>query len=75
VIVVAGQKVSLGRSLAGTTVTVHVAEKSLVIELTDGESTVVPRTTTAPVRSIKGQRPRAATSVERSGAVSQESVR
>jgi len=58
VIVVAGQKVPLGRTHASATVSVHVAETSLAIELPDGETTVVPRTTRIPVRSIKGQRPR-----------------
>ncbi|MGF0115465.1 IS481 family transposase [Promicromonospora sp. Marseille-Q5078] len=60
VIVVAGQKISLGRTHAGATVTVHVAETTLAIELPDGETTIIARTTTTPVRSIKGQRPRTA---------------
>ncbi|AEE47588.1 integrase catalytic region [Cellulomonas fimi ATCC 484] len=60
VIVVAGQKVLLGRSHAGAVVSVHVPETTLAIELPDGETTVVPRTTTTPIRSIKGQRPRPA---------------
>ena len=60
VIVVAGQKVALGRELAGHTVTVHVSETTLAIELPDAEDLVVRRTTEQPVRSIKGQRPRTA---------------
>ena len=35
----------------------------LAIEFADGDSRVIRRTTTQPVRSIKGQRPRTATSV------------
>lgn len=60
VIVVAGQKVALGRTHQGVTVTVHVSETTLAIELPDHDTRVVRRTTTAPVRSIKGQRPRTA---------------
>ena len=61
---VAGQKVALGREHARTTVTVHVAETTLAIELPENDTRVVRRTTDQPVRSIKGQRPRtAATSV------------
>lgn len=64
VILVAGQKVALGREHAGTTVTVHVAETTLAIELPENDTRVVRRTTDQPMRSIKGQRPRtAATSV------------
>lgn len=62
VIMVAGQKVALGRAHAHQTVTVHVAETTLAIEV-DGETRVVRRTTDQPVRSIKGQRPRTAASV------------
>lgn len=53
-------------SLAGhqhQTVTVLVSETTLAIELDDQEVRVVRRTTTQPVRSIKGQRPRNAASV------------
>lgn len=60
---VAGQKVSLGRSHAGQTVTVWVSETTLTVELDDADPKLVRRTTTKPVRSIKGQRPRTATSV------------
>jgi hypothetical protein len=64
VIMVAGQKVALGREYSGRTVSVHVAESTLAIELPDNDTRVVRRTTDQPVRSIKGQRPRtAATSV------------
>ena len=63
VIVVAGQKVALGRVHKQQTVTVLVSETTLAIELDDQEVRVVRRTTTQPVRSIKGQRPRNAASV------------
>jgi len=60
VIVVASQKVALGRGHAHQTVTVAVSETTLAIELADGETRVVRRTTETAVRSIKGQRPRTA---------------
>ncbi|GAA2502780.1 hypothetical protein GCM10009858_46140 [Terrabacter carboxydivorans] len=61
VVVVARQKVAIGRAHAHhtVTVTVHVAETTLAVE-TDGETRVFRRTSTKPVRSIKGQRPRTA---------------
>lgn len=62
VIMVAGQKVALGRAHAHQTVTVHVADATLAVEV-EGETRVVRRTTTQPVRSIKGQRPRTAAPV------------
>ena len=58
VIMVAGQKVALGRVYAGQTVTVLVSNAALTVELGDAETGVITRTTTQPVRSIKGQRPR-----------------
>jgi hypothetical protein len=61
VIMVAGQKAALGRAHAGQTVTVFVSDTTLAIEFTDGDTRVIRRTTTQPVRSIKGQRPRTAT--------------
>jgi integrase-like protein len=63
VIMVAGQKVALGRIHQHQTVTVLVSDTTLAIELPDGDTKIVRRTTTQPVRSIKGQRPRTATSV------------
>jgi hypothetical protein len=62
VIVVCRQKVPLGRIHAGRTFTVHVADKTLTIEL-DGDVRVVQRTTTLPVRNIKADRPRKVTHV------------
>ena len=60
VITVAGQQVALGRRHTHQTVTVAVSETTLAIELPDGETRVVRRTTQKAVRSIKGQRPRTA---------------
>ncbi|WP_433501478.1 IS481 family transposase [Sphaerimonospora sp. CA-214678] len=59
VIMVAGQKVALGRIHARAIVTVHVSDTTLTIELPD-DTRVVRRTTTQPVRSIKAARPRKA---------------
>jgi hypothetical protein len=63
VIMVAGQKVALGRMHKHQTVTVLVADTALAIELTDGDARLVRRTISQPIRSIKGQRPRTATSM------------
>jgi hypothetical protein len=60
VIMVAGQQVALGRQSVGQTVTVLVSETTLAVELPDGDTRVVRRTTSQPVRSIKAQRPRTA---------------
>jgi transposase InsO family protein len=62
-IMVAGQKIALGRVHAGQAVTVLASDTTFTVELGDGETRAVPRTTAQPVRSIKGQRPRAVTSV------------
>ncbi len=63
VIMVCGQKVALGRSHQHQTVTVHISETTLGVELDDGETRVVRRTTTLPVRNIKADRPRTVPSV------------
>lgn len=57
VITVCRQTVSLGRVHAGRTITVHVSEHTLAIEL-DDETRTIRRTTTKPVRRIKADRPR-----------------
>jgi len=59
-IMVAGQKLALGRTHAHTVVTVYVAETTLTIEAAQ-DSWTVTRTTTQPVRSYKAHRPRKAT--------------
>lgn len=63
VIMVAGQKVALGRLHKQKTVTIAVSETTLAIELDDGDTRVVRRTTTNPVRNIKTTRPRTAPTV------------
>jgi quercetin dioxygenase-like cupin family protein len=63
VITVCGQKVALGRVHRHQTLTIYVAETTLAIELDDGETRVVRRTTTQAVRNIKGNRPRTVPSV------------
>ena len=41
----------------------YVGESTLAVEFDDGDVRIIRRTTTQPVRSIKGQRPRTATSI------------
>ena len=53
----------LGRAHQHQTVTVLVSETTLAIEFDDGDTKMISRTTTQPVRSIKGQRPRTATNI------------
>ncbi len=55
---VVGQKIALGRIHAHQTVTIHVADQTLTIELPDGGTRTVRRTTTTPVRNLKANRPR-----------------
>ena len=57
VVMVCGQKIALGRVHRHQTLTIHVADTTLAIELDDGETRVVRRTTTLPVRNIKADRP------------------
>jgi hypothetical protein len=40
-----------------------VSETTLAIEFADGDTKIIARTTSQPVRSIKGQRPRTATNI------------
>jgi hypothetical protein len=63
VIMVAGQKIALGRIHARQIVTVHVAEATITIDLGGDDTRTVRRTTTQPVRSIKAQQPRKAAHV------------
>jgi len=58
-----GQQVALGRVHRWQTITIHVAETTLAIELDDGETRVIRRTTTTAVRNIKADRPRTVPSV------------
>jgi hypothetical protein len=63
VIMVAGQKIALGRSCAGQVVTVHVAAETITIDLGGEDTRTVRRTTSQAVRSIKAHRPRKAAHV------------
>ncbi len=55
-VMVCRQRVSLGRPYAGRTITVHVAESTLTVEL-DGQVRVIQRTTDIPVRHVKANKP------------------
>jgi transposase InsO family protein len=61
VIMVAGQKIALGRIHARQVVTVHVAADTMTIDLGGDDIRTIRRTTTQAVRSIKAHRPRKAT--------------
>jgi transposase InsO family protein len=63
VIMVAGQKIALGRIHARQIVTVHVAAETVTIDLGGEDTRTVRRTTTQPVRSIKAQQHRKAAHV------------
>jgi transposase InsO family protein len=63
VIMVAGQKVSLGRSHRGQEVEILVSETTLAIQLAGQDVRVIRRTTTRPIRNIKADRPRTVPSV------------
>jgi transposase InsO family protein len=60
VIMVAGQKIALGRIHARQVVTVHVAADTMTIDLGGDDIRTIRRTTTQAVRSIKAHRPRKA---------------
>jgi transposase InsO family protein len=60
VIMVAGQKIALGRIHAARVVTAHVAEHTITIDLGGDDIRTIRRTTTQAVRSIKAHRPRKA---------------
>src|SRR5262245_25985619 len=60
VIMVAGQKIALGRIHAGRVVTVHVAEHTITLDLGGDDCRTIRRTTNQAVRSIKAHRPRKA---------------
>jgi transposase InsO family protein len=63
VIMVAGQKIALGRIHAQQIVTLHVAAQTVTIDLGGDDTRTVRRTTTQPVRSIKAQQHRKAAHV------------
>jgi hypothetical protein len=56
VITVCRQHIALGRIHAGRTVSVHVSEQTLAIEL-DDETRTIRRTTRRPVVVVKANRP------------------
>jgi transposase InsO family protein len=56
VFTVCGQKVSLGRPHAGQTITVHVSQDTLAVEL-DDETLTIARTTSRPAWQLKPHRP------------------
>jgi transposase InsO family protein len=57
-VAVLGQKIALGRAHARATVTIQVTDTTLIIDLGDGATRTIRRTTTLPVRQVKAQRPR-----------------
>ena len=59
VVMVAGQRIALGRTHAGQVVTIHASDTTLTLDLGD-DTITIRRTTTHPVRSIKAHRPRKA---------------
>lgn len=56
VIMVAGQKIALGRTHARQTVTAHVADTTRTID-TEGGPKTITRTNNQPVRNLKANRP------------------
>jgi hypothetical protein len=58
VILVAGQKLALGRTHAHTVVTVHVAEHTMTVEFPHGAQRTFTRTTTQPIHRWNAHRPR-----------------
>jgi hypothetical protein len=56
------QVVSLGRPYAGQTVTVHVSDSTITVDL-DGQVRVIRRTTDVPVRNVKANKPHRASHV------------
>lgn len=59
-IMIASQRVALGRHYSHSVVTVHVSQTTLAIELPDGDTTIIRRTNDQAVRNIRTQRPRTA---------------
>jgi len=60
---VAGQKIALGRIHARQTITVHVADATITIDLGGEDTRTVRPTTTQPVSSFKAQQHRKAAHV------------
>jgi hypothetical protein len=64
IVMVVGQKVALGRQHAGRTLTVTVSDTTLAIDLEDGETRTVRRTTSQAIRNVK---PSGKTTTRRTG--------
>jgi len=60
-ICVARQRIGCGRAFARQTLTAHVSETTITVELGDGDTHTVRRTTTTTVTTIKSRPPRTAT--------------
>ncbi|WP_336116585.1 IS481 family transposase [Streptomyces sp. PTD9-10] len=58
-VMVCRQVISLGRPYAGQTVTVHVSDSTISVDL-DGQVRVIRRTTDVPVRNVKANKPHGA---------------
>ncbi|WND20069.1 transposase [Streptomyces janthinus] len=61
-VMVCRQVVSLGRPYAGQTVTVHVSDTTITVDL-DGQIRVIRRTNDVPVRNVKANKPHGASHV------------
>ena len=61
VVSICGQRVGVGRAHARRTLTVLVSDTTLAIELGDGDTHIVRRTTTSPAITIKARSPRTVT--------------
>ena len=59
-ICVANQRIGCGRVFARQTLTVHVSDTTITVELGDGDTHIVRRTTTSAVTTIKSRPPRTA---------------
>ena len=60
-ICVTRQRIGLGRAFARQTLTVHVSDTTITVDLGDGDTHVARRTTTMAVTTIKSRPPRTAT--------------
>ena len=61
VVSICGQRVGVDRVYARRTLTVLVSDTTLAIELGDGDTHIVHRTTTSPAITIKARSPRTVT--------------
>jgi len=61
VISVARQRIGLGRVHARRTLTVHVSDTTITVDLGDGDTHIVRRSTTMAIANIKSRAPQTAT--------------